>query len=147
LPRSKPPSGRKSGSGNPSPPEIFCDRGLGRWKVPERLRKLHSSVIAHDDLFAPDTADEAWLRVAGNARWIVLMKEDRIRYHPGERKVIVETGVPCFCLHPSKGMTGDDMAEALATALPRILAIVAAHPEGGYIKGVNRFGRVRHLFP
>lgn len=75
------------------------------------------------------------------------MKEDRIRYRAGERGVILETGVACFCLHPSKGMTGDDMADALAVALPRILEMVAANPEGGYIKGINRLGHVRHLFP
>ena len=115
--------------------------------MPERLRQLHSRVIAHDEIFPPDTTDEEWLRAAGEARWIVFMKEDRIRYRAGERQVILETGVACFCLHPSKGMTGDDMAEALAIALPRVLEIVATNPEGGYIKAINRIGQVRHLFP
>jgi hypothetical protein len=44
-------------------------------------------------------------------------------------------------------MTGEDMAEAFLKALPRILRVVAANPAGGYIRGVNRQGRVRRLFP
>ena len=59
----------------------------------------------------------------------------------------MEAGVAVFCLNPSKGMTGDEMADALLAALPKILRVASASPAGGYIKGVNRKGRVRHLFP
>jgi hypothetical protein len=111
------------------------------------LRAVHPVVIAHDDVFAQDTDDEVWLAEAGRRSWIVLMKDDRIRYRPGERAMVLSAGVACFCLNPSAGMTGDQMAHALVTALPRILRIVAASPQGGYIKGVNRQGQVRHLFP
>lgn len=75
------------------------------------------------------------------------MKDDRIRYRPAEQRAALEAGAPCFCLHPSKDLTGEQMAEALGTALPKILGYVDNHPEGGYIKGVNRQGRLRHLFP
>jgi hypothetical protein len=111
------------------------------------LREVHPSVIAHDDVFAQDTDDEVWLAEAGRRGWVVLMKDDRVRYRPGERAMVLSAGVPCFCLNPSKGMTGEDMGEAFVTALPRILAIVSAPRRGGFIKGVNRRGRVRHLFP
>lgn len=115
--------------------------------MPERLRAVHAAVIAHDDLFPQDTDDEVWLREAGRRRWVVLMKDDRIRYRPGEQRAVVQAGVPCFCLHPSKGMTGEQMGEAFVRALPRILQIVSSEPRGGYIYGVNRQGRVRRLFP
>jgi hypothetical protein len=115
--------------------------------VARRLRELHPKVLAHDDLFGQDTDDEVWLRRAGRERWVVLTKDDRIRYRPGEQGALLASGVPCFCLNPTKGMTGHEMAEALAKALPRILQIVREEPEGGYIKGVNRRGEVRHLFP
>ena len=115
--------------------------------MPVRLRQVYPRVIAHDDVFARDTDDEVWLRQAGRRRWVVLMKDDRIRYRPGQQRAVIESGVACFCLHPSKGMTGEDMAEALVKALPKILRIVAANPRGGYIRGVNRQGRVRRLFP
>ena len=104
-------------------------------------------MIAHDDVFPQDTNDEVWLREAGRRRWIVLMKDDRIRYRPGEQAAVLEAQVACFCLHPSTDMTGEQMADAFEVALPRILAYVDAHPSNGYIKGINRHGRMRHLFP
>lgn len=115
--------------------------------MPNRLREVYPSVIAHDDVFAQDTNDETWLRQAGRRGWVVLMKDDRIRHRPGEQRAVIEAGVACFCLHPSRGMTAEAMAEALVKALPKILRIVAANPKGGYIRGVNRQGRVRRLFP
>jgi hypothetical protein len=104
-------------------------------------------VIAHDDVFAQDTDDQKWLREAGRRRWVVLMKDDRIRYRPGEQRAVIEAGVACFCLHPSKNLTGEQMADAFVKALPKILRIVKEDPGGGYIRGVNRQGRVRRLFP
>ncbi|MBA3737357.1 MAG: hypothetical protein H0W97_02200 [Actinobacteria bacterium] len=120
---------------------------MGRIKVPSRLRKVYPHVIAHDDVFAQDTDDEVWLTEAGRRGWVVLMKDDRIRYRPGEQRAVLEAGVACFCLNPSKGMTAEQMADALVTALPTILSITAASPDRGFIKGVNRRGQVRHLFP
>lgn len=130
-----------------SPPEVFCDRSLGRYKVPERLRELLPVVHAHDELFAQDVDDEVWLRTAGERRWIVLTRDDQIRYRPAEQQALLESGAAVFCLHPSKGMTADEWAEALATAMPRIIRIFRARPSGGYIMGVNRKGQVRQLFP
>jgi len=131
---------------SPSPPELFCDRSLGGKIVPDALRRVHPTVIAHDDVFDHDTDDEVWLRAAGENGWIVLMRDDRIRYRPGEQAAVLESGVRCFCLHPSKGMTGYEMAEVLVTALPTILRI-AEREAGGFIRGVSRTGRVRRLFP
>lgn len=84
--------------------------------------------------------------MAGRKGWVVLTKDERIRWRPGEQRAIVEAGVRCFCLHPTKGMRGEDMAEVLAKALPRILRIAAEDPRG-YVKIVNRTGRIRHLYP
>lgn len=131
---------------NRSQHRLFCDRSLGRHKVPGRLRQVHGDVVAHDDLFAQDADDEMWLRAAGRGGWIVLTSDDRIRYRPGEQRAVIESGVRCFCLHPTKGLTGEDIAEVFIKALPKILEISAREP-GGYIKGVNRKGQVRQLFP
>jgi hypothetical protein len=130
-----------------SPPEVFCDRSLGRYKVPERLREILPVVHAHDELFAQDVDDEVWLRVAGERGWIVLTRDDRIRYRPAEQRALLESGTAVFCLHPSKGMTAEGWAEALAVAMPRIIRVFEAQPAGGYIMGVNRNGRIRKLFP
>jgi len=90
---------------------------------------------------------EVWLRTAGERGWIVLTRDDRIRYRPAEQRALLGSGTAVFCLHPSKGMTADEWAEILAIAMPRILRIFEARPSGGYIMGVNRKGQIRQLFP
>lgn len=140
-------SGRKPGSSNRSLPDLFVDRSLGRRKVPDRLRQIHPNVIAHDDVFPQDADDEVWLREAGRRRWIVLTKDERIRRKPGEQRAVAESAVRCFVLHPTKGMRAEAMAEALVQALPRILAASRDERRRGFVKVVDRQGRVRHLFP
>jgi len=108
---------------------------------------VHSNVIAHDDLFSQDTDDEVWLEEAGRRRWIVLTKDERIRRKPGEQRAIVQFGARCFVLHPTKGMRAEEMADVLVEALPRILAAARDEKRRGFVKIVNRQGRVRHLFP
>jgi hypothetical protein len=59
----------------------------------------------------------------------------------------VRAGTAVFYLNPSKDMTGEEMADVFVVALPRILRIAASNPQGGFVKGVNRRGQIRHLFP
>jgi hypothetical protein len=92
-------------------------------------------VIAHDDVFPQDTDDEVWLAEAGRRRWVVLMKDDRLRYRPGEQQAVLQARVACFCLNPSKGMTAEQMADAFITALPTIVRIVEHAPKGDTSKG------------
>jgi hypothetical protein len=119
---------------------------LGRIKVPQALRRIHPVVIAHDDVFPQDTRDEVWLAEAGRNDWVVLMRDDRIRYRPEEQAAVVGSGVRCFCLNPSKNMTREAMADVLVAALPRLLAIASGDARG-YIKGIGRSGRIRHMWP
>jgi hypothetical protein len=44
---------------------FFVDRSLGRWAVPSALRTAGFEVVAHDDVFRADTADDVWLAEAG----------------------------------------------------------------------------------
>lgn len=147
MPRSKRRSDSRRSSSPTQPLELFVDRSLGRRTVPDRLRREHRGVIAHDEVFAQDTDDEVWLREAGRRGWIVLMKDRRVRYRPGEQRAIVEAGVRSFCLHRSKGLSGPEMAEILARALPAVLSHAREHPAGGYVVGIDREGRLRRLFP
>lgn len=104
-------------------------------------------MIAHDDVFAQDTDDVVWLRDAGRHGWIVLTKDEKIRRKPGEQLAIVASGARCFVLHPTKGMTAEDMAEVLVAALPKILKAADQERRRAFVKIVNRSGKIRHLFP
>ncbi len=43
-------------------------------------------------------ADEKWLTRAGQEGWVVLMKDERIRRRPAEKRALVDHGVRAFCL-------------------------------------------------
>jgi len=59
----------------------------------------------------------------------------------------VTSGTRCFVLHPTKGMTAEDMADVRVDALPRILQTARRERRTAFVKIVNRSGKIRHLFP
>ncbi len=143
-------SERKRASSSRKQPDVFIDRSLGGRKVPARLRTSYPDItfIAHDDIFDKDADDQIWLREAGRRRWIVLTKDEKIRRKPGEQRALVEAHARCFCLHPTTGMRAEEMADVLVRSLPRMLQVAESEKRrGGFVKIVDRRGRIRHLFP
>jgi hypothetical protein len=59
---------------------FFIDRSLGRKIVAQGLRDVDEIVKIHDDRFAPYAKEVEWLVEVGKRGWIVLTKDDRIRY-------------------------------------------------------------------
>ncbi|MCI0650281.1 MAG: hypothetical protein L0Z55_00210, partial [Planctomycetes bacterium] len=103
------------------PPEarivFFVDACMGRYVVANALRKAGAEVIAHDERFEPGTTDEEWLAEAGRLRWIVLTKDQRIRYRENELHALRKAGVRAFVVI-GKNLTGEQIANALVAALP-----------------------------
>jgi uncharacterized protein with PIN domain len=81
---------------------FFVDRSLGSVKVAGALREMGLDVVVHDDLFAPDSPDPLWLSKAGGEGWIVLTKDDKIRYRAIEREAYIRAGVRCFVFTQSR---------------------------------------------
>jgi hypothetical protein len=141
--RSKRPSAASSGSKRPEPLVFFIDRSLGRRIVAQGLRKVGEIVEIHDDHFAPDAKDEDWLVEVGKRGWIVLTKDDRIRYRVTERTALASANVRAFVL-TSGQLQGTEMAAAFVKALPRINRLVANHAPP-FIGRVSRSGKVSLL--
>ena len=60
---------------------------------------------------ADETIDDVeWLARAGSEGWGVLMKDERIRYRPGERAALIKHKVRAFCL-ASGNLRALDMAQ------------------------------------
>lgn len=83
-------------------PVLFLDRSLGRRQVPAMLReaglRLHTLAEVYGVPADQDVVDTAWLQLAGERGWPVLMKDERIRYRPAERAALVAHRVQAFCL-------------------------------------------------
>ncbi len=105
------------------PPErlvFFIDRSLGKYDVPDALRSAGHECEIHDDHFAQDTEDEVWLAELAARRWVVLTKDERIRYRPLEADALRRAGLRVFVVICGS-VTGTATAEILLKAMPRIV--------------------------
>jgi len=139
----KRPSAASSGSKLREALVFFIDRSLGRKIVAQALREVGEIIQIHDDHFAPDAKDEDWLAEVGKRGWIVLTKDDRIRYRVTERSALTSAKVGAFVL-TSTQLQGTEMAAAFVKALPRIKRLIANHTPP-FIGRVSRNGKVSIL--
>jgi hypothetical protein len=63
---------------------FFLDRSLGVEPIRAELIKAGLVVEIHDDHFARDEEDRVWLQRVGEWGWVVLTKDQRLRYRPLE---------------------------------------------------------------
>ena len=122
-------------------PELFLDRSLGRRQVPELLRAAGLRLRTLAEVYgipADETIpDVDWLARAGREGWVVLMKDDRIRYRPVERAAVIDHRVRAFCL-TSGNLRARDMAELYLAVLDQLTA-ACAEP-GPFLFTVSRAG-------
>lgn len=129
------------------PPEsyvYFIDRSLGKHVVAIALRAAGAAVEIHDDHFPPDAADEEWIAEVGGRKWIVLTKDNRLRYHPREKQALLRHGVRAFIL-TARDLRGEEMGRAFTAALPKIENFLSRHTKAGCIVAVSRDGELRPL--
>ena len=104
------------------------------------LRQTGARVEIHDDHFPQNETDEKWLSEVGKRNWIVLTKDDRLRYRPITRAAIKSERVRVFTL-PRGDLTGDEMAEIFLTALPAMKRLANRRP-GPFVATVMRSGKL-----
>lgn len=119
---------------------FFVDRSLGAHDVPDALRAAGVRVEIHDDHFAPDTPDTAWLVEVGARGWVVLTKDSRIRRHPLELQALLGANVAAFMV-TATDLTGADMGRLLAAAIPKLTSLVRSRARP-FIATVSRQGQV-----
>jgi predicted nuclease of predicted toxin-antitoxin system len=125
--------------------KFLLDASLGSGKVLRALQAAGAYILLVDDLYPPATADEVWLTEAGKQGWIVLSKDKYIRRRIHERQALLDHDVAAFIL-TSGSLTGDEMAEIMVKALPKIKAFVANYPRP-FIAKVVRSGEVSLFAP
>jgi len=62
------------------------------------LRTAGLSVEVHDDHFPQDALDPEWLRAVGERNWVVVTRDERIRYRVAEKQAIRRAKVRAFVL-------------------------------------------------
>ena len=134
--RSKKPSAAK-------PPDrivFFIDRSLG--VEPIRTELINSGLVVeiHDDHFARDEQDRVWLRTVGERGWVVLTKDQRLRYRPLEIAALRASKARVFVL-TAGNLRGMEIATVFLAALPRICKVLHSLP-GPFVARVSESGHV-----
>ncbi len=71
----------------------------------DALKCVRADVIWLEDRFPHRTQDRIWLAEAGAQNWLVISRDKRIRYRPGERAAIMDNAVGCFCFTQKQDLT------------------------------------------
>jgi len=135
------PSKKRSAARPPEGAVFFIDRSLGTEPIAAALREQGLEVLLHRDRFAPDEEDRVWLLEAGRRGWVVLTKDQRIRYHPLEKAALRAGGARVFIL-VAGNLRGAQIAEAFVRALPAIFGALRSQA-GPFLATVTSAGEVR----
>jgi hypothetical protein len=127
----------------PDPLVYFVDRSLGRFDVANALRAKGAVVVVHDDEFSQNAEDPQWLRLCGERRYLTLTKDERIRFHPLNRRAVLAHRVAVFTL-TSANLTGAEMAKRFVDARAQMERIFRReHPPFiAYVPASSRITRI-----
>ena len=120
---------------------FFIDRSLGIDPIRTELIKIGLTVEIHDDHFARDEEDRVWLRVVGERGWVVLTKDQRLRYRPLEIAALRASNARVLVL-TAGNLRGIEIAAVFVTALPRIFTLLHSVP-GPFVARVLQSGHVK----
>jgi len=108
------------------------------------LRKAGLNVEIHDDHFPQNAQDPEWLTAAGRKNWIVVTRDERIRYRVAERQAIRRAKVRAFVLAAQGDLRADMLAEIFLKALSKIRRMVKQQ-KPPFIAKISRGGEVTVL--
>ncbi len=89
------------------------------------LRAAGLNVRVHDDHFVQNASDTEWLTAVGRKRWIVITRDERIRYRAGEKQALRRAKVRAFVLTAQGNLRAETLAEIFLRALPKVCEVVA----------------------
>src|SRR5438552_16316604 len=135
-------------SASPKPLEeqltFFLDRQLGRHKMAGILRAAGLQVEVHDDHLPQNATDPEWLTLAGKNGWIVVTRDERIRYRVAEKQAIRRAKVRAFVLAAQGNLRAETLAENFLKELPKIRRLVEKE-KPPFVAKVSRSGDVNLL--
>jgi predicted nuclease of predicted toxin-antitoxin system len=115
---------KKQSAAKPPETVFFVDRSLGIEPLRSTLIRAGVRVEIHDDHFKRDEEDQVWLVEVSKRSWIVLTKDQRLRYRPLEISALRDSGARVFVLIAGN-LRGSEIADIFEAALPRIQRILA----------------------
>lgn len=134
------PSKKRSAAKPPEGTVFFIDRSLGVEPLRSVLVAAGLTVEVHDHHFRRDEEDRVWLAAVGQQNWVVLTKDQRLRYRPLEIAALRASGARVFVL-VAGNLRGSEIAWVFVAALPAICRILYAQ-EGPFVARIAKSGKV-----
>jgi len=110
----------------------------------QALRHAGLDVEIHDDHFAQNAQDPEWLTEAGKNNWIVVTRDERIRYRVAEKQAIRRAKVRAFVLAAQGDLRAETLAEIFIKALPKVRKTVTKQKRP-FVAKISRNGDVTML--
>lgn len=107
--------------------EFFADRNLGVNTFPAILRTEGIVVHLHQEHFAQDAEDAAWMPEVARRGWIIISPDIRISRDRLEVDAIMTSGASVFCLSGGH-CTGEEKARNFLRCLPQIAKVLESTP-------------------
>ena len=104
------------------------------------LRAADLKVEVHDDHFAQDAPDPEWLAAVGKNNWIVITRDERIRYRVAEKQAMRRA----FVLAAQGDLRADMLAHNFLKALAKARRVVEKR-RPPFIAKISRSGDVTLL--
>jgi len=104
------------------------------------LRAAGLQVEVHDDHLPQNATDPEWLTLAGKNGWIVVTRDERIRYRVAEKQAIRRAKVRAFVIVAHGDLRIEEIAEILLKALSKVESI-AVQEKPPFIANLARWER------
>lgn len=134
------PSKKRSAAKPPEGTVFFIDRSLGIEPIRTTLIEAGLSVEIHDAHFKRDEEDRVWLKEVGRCGWVVLTKDQRLRYRPLEIAALRASNARVFVL-TAGNLRGQEIAVLFRDALPAITRILNRR-SGPFVARVSKSGEI-----
>jgi predicted nuclease of predicted toxin-antitoxin system len=115
-------------------------RSLGIEPIRTELVNAGLVIAIHDDHFDRDEEDRVWLRTVGERGWVVLTKDQRLRYRPLEIAALRASRARVFVL-TAGNLRGSEIAAVFMAALPRICRVLHSVP-GPFVARISQSGQL-----
>jgi hypothetical protein len=131
---------------NDSPPEervVFVDRCAWSGALGRALTEAGIPFIAHHERFQHDTPDDHWLAAAADSAWLVVTRDQRIRYRANELAAMKRARLHVF-VFTQGGLTAAETGSILVRCHPATLRQAAEISPPAFFS-LTRSGEVNRL--
>lgn len=83
--------------------------------------------VAHHQIFAPDAPDDVWLAGVAEKGWLVVTRDQRIRYKINEQRAAIQAQLHLF-VFTQGGLPAAETAAILVRAYPAVCRCAGSRP-------------------